>query len=156
LIKSACNFLIVLAVLISLYLLLGWLILHNDYADTVRQTGLSVDNSESYTDKVAAVNSQLNMVESIQNSYYPLSLVLDELASAIPPGITVSSAKIDRANQAIELQGLAHTRDDLLALKTELDDSDMFDEINLPISNILQKDNITFAITAKLIINDRQ
>jgi hypothetical protein len=50
----------------------------------------------------------------------------------------------------LKIVGQAKNRENFLALKTGLAESEVFTEINSPLQNILQKENIDFEINVRL------
>ena len=57
---------------------------------------------------------------------------------------------MDSTNRNIKLQGIAKQRSDLLELKSNLEKSTLYNSIDFPIKNLLEKENIIFEINAKI------
>ena len=61
---------------------------------------------------------------------------------------------MDQANKALKMEGVAHDRQHLLTLQSQFEALDMLSELHLPLSNLLQKNDIQFTLTAQLILDD--
>jgi len=107
-------------------------------------------NSTEYIDKVKNINEQINSVAKIQENYIPFSDFLLDIFKKINQGVKLNQLTIDQETGNFTLSGTADSRDSLLKLKTDLESSGLFSELDLPINNLLKKDDINFTISAKL------
>lgn len=81
------------------------------------------------------------------------SNVIDEVRQAAPPSIRFTSFIIDTEAGAIDdikITGQAPTREQLAALKSALEATDMFDTAQVPIADLARDENLPFAITVTL------
>jgi Tfp pilus assembly protein PilN len=90
------------------------------------------------------------MVSQIQNEFTLWSYFLEDLAANTPPDISLSFLKLNKEDGMIKLRGRAASREGLLLLKQNLENSNNFSNIDFPIKNILQQKNIDFEINAKI------
>ncbi len=150
LINQVCYLLIIITLSIAIVLFVAKIILQNYFLTIAESTTLVTKNIESYDIKIDTINSRLNFVSDIQNEYMTFSPYLEELMSIIDKNIKFTSINISKNDQIIKFTGNAKTRDSLLLLKDYLEKSKFFNEVDLPIANILQKENINFNISAKL------
>jgi len=95
-------------------------------------------------------NRLLSNINTIQSEYTPWSKIFIETSSFVPDGIQISSLMMHKASAEFKFVGNANTRDDLLLLKKNLEESDIFTDIQSPISNLLSKENINFELSGKL------
>ena len=147
--------LMIIVIIIAIILLSAKLILQNNFNKVVAQTTLVTGNDgKKYSEKVRKINSRINIVAQIQNERVPWSYLLEAIAKATPDGVTLSSLKLNKKDLTIKLVGNAKTRDDLLGLKNNLENSEIFTEVKSPIKNILRKENINFGLNAKLILKN--
>ena len=148
--KRTIFLLIVITIFVAIIFLVSKIILQNSFNKIVEQTTLITKNSQGRNTKIREINIKINYVDEIQNNYIEWSYLLEDLAKNINNNIIFNLIKIDREEKTIELKGIAKSRDSLLLLKDGLDDSDMFININFPISNILEKKDINFEIRADI------
>lgn len=120
-------------------------------AQKISEENLSAGkNTENYTKQVNEINAQLKEIKNIQkNNIYWTGFLL-RLTNYIGNGIQISQIAISKTDNSLKLAGMAKTRADLLALKDILEKSASFTEINLPISSLLEKENIAFQINTNI------
>ncbi len=150
LLKKMNCLLIIIAVIIAIILLIAKLILQNNFNKVVEQTSLITKSSQGYNVKVRDINSRLNHISQIQKNFIAWSYLIENLANRTPDGIAFSSVKINKEKSSINISGKAKLRDDLLMLKQNMEESPIYSEVEFPLQNILQKENINFNISAKL------
>ena len=78
------------------------------------------------------------------------SLVVESFKNQIPAGITVQSLSFPEIKGTISVAGSASDRASLKIFKKSLDESGVFTDVVLPISNISLKENIPFSLTMRL------
>jgi len=142
--------LIIIAIAIAIILLSAKTILQLKFNEIVEQTTLVTKNNQSYNTKIKQINNKINFVEKIQNDFIPWSDLLKTLAEITPKKINLYYLKVDSAKQTIKIKGLADFREDLLNFKQNLENTPIFKNIDLPVNNILEKENIDFEINAKI------
>lgn len=152
LIKKINLVLIFTTAIVASVLLMAKFVLQNSFNDIVEQTTLVMKNSHAYNNKIRQINSQLNTVAQIQGDFISWSKLLEKLANETPADIVFSFVKIDKESQTIKIKGKAATRDGLLVLRQNLENSAIFTNLDFPIKNILKQKNIDFEISAKLDI----
>lgn len=150
--KQIGNLLVVITAAIAAYILLGQIIIHNHFIKTLEQTTLINEDRGIYDNKVRGLNFRLNYILKIQKEYFPFSTIIEEVMKKVDDNITFSSIQINSSEQTITFKGRAATRESLLSLKDHLSDSDFFADVELPISSILQKENINFDFKTILTI----
>jgi len=69
-----------------------------------------------------------------------------------PSNITFYRLNFDLATKTVKINGKAGERSGLLELKDNLEKSGNYSDIQFPLKNILEKENINFEINAKLNI----
>lgn len=97
-------------------------------------------------------NVLLRNIDGIQKEYLPWSDTLALTASLVPTGIELSSFSIQKESAVFKLTGHALSRDDLIILQKNLEESDLFSEIQSPLSNLLLKENINFELSGKITL----
>jgi Tfp pilus assembly protein PilN len=113
-----------------------------------KSSGAQYETIKYYEHKFSEINSKISKVSSIaSDQIYWLSL-FSKLESAIPDKVDISG--ITTNNFSLYFTGKAETRDDLLSLKDNLEKESCFENINLPLSNLVSKENVIFQIDLEI------
>lgn len=94
------------------------------------------------------VNSQIGDILAIKEDQMYWSRLLIEMSASIIPGIEIG--EIASKNFNIILTGKSDSRDDLIKFKEKLESNGCFSDVNLPLSNLVSKENIDFQIDFKI------
>lgn len=108
-------------------------------------------NSDEYLQKVKEINEKITNVTTVQADAIAWSDFVILMSETVNDGISIKQLSVDKATDTFLIAGSAVTRDSLLAFKADMDKLVYFSEIDLPISSLLQRENITFTITAKFL-----
>lgn len=95
-------------------------------------------------DNFKIINAQVSVDEEIQKDQLNWSIALKKLSGITPDGISVD--KISSKAYHIFVFGMADTRDVLLEMKEKIMQENCFSDVNLPLSNLVSKDNVNFQI----------
>lgn len=144
----------IVAAFFSIIFLAAKFILKDNYSQVLEQTSLVADADNSYLAKIKDINEKINSAEQVQKEYISWTSVLKKITGLTPQGITYSYLKIDKPGAKASLKGVAEKREDLLALKENLNNSNLFSSIESPMDDILQKENISFNISLNLNIDE--
>ncbi|MDD5031842.1 MAG: hypothetical protein PHR36_02230 [Patescibacteria group bacterium] len=148
--KQADYILIIITIFVAVVILVAKIILQNDFNKITEQTTLITKDSQGQNSKIREINTRLSLVEKIQGDFVPWSYLFKDLAGYVNNDINFSLIKVNREKGEIELKGMAGTRESLLALKGGLEQSAIFYDLDFPMKNILEKNDINFEIKAKL------
>lgn len=146
--------LIVITIAAAVILLAAKAMLQSGFNEIVSQTTLITKNNQGYKNKVKDINSRINFAEKVQNGFIPWSGLLKTLAGITPEDIVLYYLKINLEEQTIKIKGKAGQRSSLLDLKQKMEALAIFKEIDFPIKNILEKENVDFEINAKINLAD--
>jgi Tfp pilus assembly protein PilN len=134
---------------ITVFLVVVLLVVANNYLGyKMSKINVAVE-AGSEEKEINALNSQMSQLEVIQRDYVKWSRVLKNLFKLIPEGNTLEKVFLDKDSGQIEITGFSEQRQNFLALKESLEKSDLFSEIQSPITNILKRDAINFSLKAK-------
>lgn len=150
---SIKNFILAVSALIFIYaliLLLSKYILKSHFIDTVNQSTLVTSNIKNYNNQIKTINEQIEAITSIQDDYVAWSDLISYLSKNLDDGIKLKQLKIDGVNGNMQISGNADTRESLLKFKSSLENNKNIGNINFPIKNLLEKNNIDFEISAKI------
>lgn len=149
-IKKIFGVLIIIFSTFAIALLLVKLALQINFVNTVWSTTLVSKNSRGNNMKITDINRKISAVSNIQNDFRQWSILIENLANTAGQGISFSAVNIDGEKKTIIISGVAELREDLLNFKEKLEKSPSFRDVEFPMQNILQKENISFEIKAKL------
>jgi len=80
-----------------------------------------------------------------------LSEIIRHILAEKHRGVSLSGFGYDAEDKKISINGYARVRDDLVDFKNALGASNIFGEINLPLSDLAKREDVSFAIQAHLI-----
>lgn len=100
--------------------------------------------------KAQKLNGLVGAVGGFAKTFPRWEGVLEEARARIAPGIFITSAGITTPEAPIMLSGVASNRDQLNMFKRFLGGSSVFSEVDIPLTNLGQKENIPFTASLKL------
>lgn len=103
------------------------------------------DEIKKYDQQFGQIKGQLSKISTVEGDQLYWSNLFVKLSKIIFPGITLDSLSTN--NYAVTLRGIANNRDDLVLFKEKLESENCFSNINLPLSNLVDKNNIKFQIS---------
>lgn len=149
---SLKNYLLIIFIIICFYsivLLLSTLFLQYEFTRTINESNLITQNTENYGTKVKNINNEINYINKIQNENADILALLVNISNITRADIKIKQIKFDKINKALTINGFAGSRDNLIAFKNSLESTTFLSDINFPLKNLLEKNNIDFEITAK-------
>ena len=153
-IKNINFILIFIALLVAIILMVSKSLIQLNINRLISQTILVVPSTRSYANSIVEVNKQIDFVHKIQDEFIPWSNLIKNLSLMASADINFYYLKVDSSDKTIKIKGNAALRDGLLNLKQKMESSKYFHDIEFPIKNILEKENIDFEIKAKLNIKN--
>ena len=99
---------------------------------------------ESYSSEIKQINSKMTEIENIQREQLYWSELFSKLNELLTPEIALSG--LSNKDFVISLTGKSKTREALVSLKDRLERENCFSDVNLPLSNLVSKDDATFQI----------
>jgi len=126
------------------------IILSQQSASTGEEAATASKNNEDHFKQITEINIQLSEIKNIQKDNLSWTNFLLGFAGLCGDGIKISQLNADQKENTIRLSGTAALRSDLLGLKESLEKSGNFSDIKLPISSLLEKENINFEINANI------
>lgn len=97
-----------------------------------------------YQEKFKQTNDLSQVLNKIQSGHLHWTNLFQNLSEITPDSIQLSN--ISTKNYMVFMVGKAKTRDDLLSFKNKLEESSCFQNINVPLSNLVVKENVDFQI----------
>lgn len=109
--------------------------------------GLTTENIDKVKNDI---NVKLNTLAKSETLYQFNEKVLDNVLSSRAEGITFSQILFNKNGSdtpMLDIRGVAKNRDSLRNFKTVLDNNPNFSNVDLPVSNFLEKENLNFNIS---------
>lgn len=153
-VKELVILLLLFTSIIAILLLASRYVLDNKMAQLIEKNTLVVQTNAAVVNKINLLNAKIDTIDKIQNNFKKWSNFLITITNLTPPNISYELIRIQFDSAALELRGVAKTRDDLTKLKDELNSLKLIKDINLPLKDLLPKDNNQFTITASININE--
>jgi len=113
-------------------------------------------NLNSIEEATKQLNTQLELVNNVQKKYFIWSNFLNNFNELVPTNIDLIETEfttnilLNAQDKTFKIVGNAATRDDFSQFENNLIESGYFENINAPISNLIQKENINFTITGNI------
>lgn len=142
-------FLLVVAVMTAA-LVWGWLFLENDFANLANTAALINREYYTYNQDAKNINKLIKNVNLASKGFSPIGPRLKDLSTTLPNDIKISSLQIDIAEQRIIINGTALSRDALLNYQGVLNKITWITDVETPVSQLFQKENVNFEFKAKL------
>jgi len=149
--KNIIILFLIITILVAISLLTTKAALQNYFNAVVNQSTLTTQYASSFNKGVQKFNKKLAAVESIQSNYIVWTNFFIEFSKLVPNDITINSIDVDA--KKILIFGQAKDRQDLLNLEKKLKASNLFDNVKIPLENLLRKTDIDFNIKADVNIN---
>ena len=147
--KSTLETILFLLCVTGVALLAGQWVLQGYFNELTVNIVTAANQQANANQEIKEINRVLRVTGEIQNGYTLWTPLIEELLPSIPEQITLSELNIERQKQTIILSGFAKTRDDLLSLQQALEQVSFIDSINMPLSQLTKKENISFSFVAK-------
>ncbi len=148
--KETVMLILLFTSIIGIMLIAARYVLEQQLAYLIEKNATVITKSQETSKKIASVNEKIETADIIQKNFQNWSIFFIELAEITPKNISYDFLKIYRQQATIELEGSAKTRQDLLALQKNLQNSNIFKKVNLPLSDLLAKTDNHFRIRAEL------
>lgn len=105
---------------------------------------------DDVTSKVKAVNILTPALEAWFGMPFAYEAIIHAVVERVD-GVAVTSVVYSREGGSLVISGAAKKRDDLIAFKNALQKYAPFKNIDLPVSDLAHKENLSFSITITLV-----
>jgi Tfp pilus assembly protein PilN len=143
---SAILFLIVILFDINFILKLQLDSLEKNYS--LEQSQNKYQELKRYEDKFKEINSKTAMLDNIEKDHLYWSKLFYELDKVVPDGILINN--ISNNGYRMSLTGTSAKRENLLKFQDNINASQCFSDVNVPLSNLVSKENVNFKIDFKI------
>lgn len=150
LIKDIVEMFLLVVAILSATLIWSWVFLENDFAK-LTASAISVNqNFYSENQETKSVNNLLKEINLATKNFSPLTPKFKELITSLPNDVKLLSLQIDNKLQTITLNGTATSRTSLLDYQENLNQITWLTNLETPVSQLFQKQNIEFEFKAKI------
>ncbi|MBT3816745.1 MAG: hypothetical protein HOE80_04275 [Candidatus Magasanikbacteria bacterium] len=142
---------LIIASIAGIVLVGGEIILDEYFEGIIEINNINTQQKQGETNKqIGKINNTLKNTRALQSVYTQWSDVIVTLASSTPSGIVFSDILLDTNTKKYTFSGFAFTRDDLLAVKEQLETIPEIETVTIPLAHLTEQTNILFTITADL------
>lgn len=149
-VKELINLILLFTIIIALMLLGARYILENQLAEAIEKNATTILINQRTNQRVNIINKKISEVEKIQIDFKHWSELFRKLSLITPDNVQYTFIKVYNQTGVIEIQGAAQTRQDLLRLQQNLGDAAWLSAVELPLSDLLAKENNLFNIKSKV------
>jgi hypothetical protein len=142
---SAVSYAIIIAGLI------GWRVFLQNTLDNVdtdiktKQAIIDREGNDQIRKEVIKENAAISDYLNFAKTNPQWSTVMTAFSKLVPSDIIITSLNANTKTGKIDLLGVGLTRDAVLALRSNIVNSPLFKDINLPLENLQKANNVTFS-----------
>lgn len=148
--KHLLELTILMSAITAIILIWSWFILLESFINIAANTTTLNAQHLTYNQEIKRVNKIIRDVNDASGNYTTFSPRLLEIFNNLPADIKLTELRLNRVNNTITINGIAKTREDLLAYQEKLARIPWITKPETPISKLFQKENITFEFNTKL------
>lgn len=111
---------------------------------SLEQSQSKYQELKKYEDMFKQINSKTVLLYNIENNHLYWSKFFYELDKVVPGGILIND--ISNTGYKVFLKGKSAKREDLIKLQENINASQCFSDVNVPLSNLVNKENTNFQI----------
>jgi Tfp pilus assembly protein PilN len=142
-------FLLVVAAM-SAVLIWSWIFLEKDFASLTASAVAINRDYYAYNQDTKYVNDLLREINLATKNFTPLTPKLTDLINSLPHDIKIHSLQLDQGANTLTINGIASSRANLLSYQETLNKISWIQNLEAPVSQLFQKENIDFEFKAKL------
>jgi hypothetical protein len=118
--------------------------IENEKNLSVKQSNISMDEI------IKSLNAQLIQINDVQTKYIKWTRVLNNFNTIVPNEISLNLLEFNSLTKTFRVTGTSSDRQVLLNFQESLSKFPYLKELNFPLSNLAQQNNINFEISGKL------
>ena len=133
--------------LISIIILLGKIYLDTQFIVVIEEsTSVTQRLNSPITKDIVNTNDILKSVKKIQDEFIPWHNLLIALSEITPDAVIIRQIAITQEGGELDILGTAQTREHFLQFKRQIEENELFINVDSPINNILKKSDINFTL----------
>lgn len=142
-------FLTLIVLFVSTILLLARVALKYQ-ADIYKNFPVAYESSPTTDSGTKEIENKVIQVKKIQEGFVDWYGTISDLTEVLNKNIKLESFSIDRDSATLSIVGVAKTREAFLQLKTDLENSGRYFNIDFPVKNLLEKEDIKFDLKVNI------
>lgn len=131
---------------IAIVLILVRFTLLENYNKIKKETSLVNVGNTGFLKEIDALNEKILTVAAVQQNFSKWSGLLFALGALAPDSVRFNYLFLNRDSGSILLSGAAADRNSLLLFKAALENSGLLENLEAPLSNLLEKTNVEFRL----------
>lgn len=136
-------------VLVAAVALVGGQWFLQSYFNDLTEKMVAVSNQKSdVNQRIKQVNLVLRDISLMHREYVPWTPTIQQISQAVPANIVMESFILERDTNIFTFAGIAKTRTDLLEFQKKLQALPFVTKVELPLSQLTEKEQIPFIIKA--------
>lgn len=139
-----------ITVLAAIILLVSKIILQNSFNEAIAQSTLITTSYGAINQEIRGLNTQIEQIDRLERERLLAADFLTHMAELTPKEVTIKSLSLNAQDKNVLLSGKAATRDSLLLFIKNLEGGGLYTRVESPISNIFERTNINFTLSAVL------
>jgi len=147
--KKSLFFIFLSTTIYAVVLVVSNFYLKNHYSIISLEYNQIKEKNNDIDNEIIQINKQIDQIQKIQESKVNWLKLIEHISKNSSNDIKYNRIAMSKSSGLI-LVGNSRTRESLLQLKNYLESTSFLTEINFPIQNLLEKENINFEIKAKL------
>lgn len=148
-IKDLLYIILIIVFVYAIFFSILLIILQLHFNETISQTSGIIKKAENFNKKISNINQTINNTTDIQKDFVNWIEFYQFLSNNTPEGISLYQVNISKEKESLSISGRAETREKLIQLKESLENSKFLENIDFPVKNLLEKNDINFTIGAK-------
>ena len=132
---------------LAIIMLVARLILQNNFNRITDETTLATAENHKTERLINELNAKIVAARAIQQGGFKWTDFLVAFPKLVPNGVVLASLQLQAAGTPSTIAGHATTRDDLLKFRERLTAAPYISNVNLPIGDLLARDNLNFTIS---------
>lgn len=152
-IKELVMLALLFAALIGMLLVLAKYFLEEQLVNLIEKNAADIRNSQEINNQILAINKKLSTAKDIQDDFKKWSYLIKQVTELTPAGIYYNNYEIYHREKQLVLTGVAPNRQTLLSLQQALEASPLFASVQLPLSDLIEKENNNFTVKAAIAVD---
>jgi Tfp pilus assembly protein PilN len=150
LIKNILELILLISSVLAAILIWSWIFMKNDFIALAESATAINREYYAYNQDAKKINDLIKNINLSSQNFTPISPKLKELINSLPNDVKLNYIQLDRQNQTLTITGTAATRAALLGYQNILNKISWITQVETPVSQLFQKDNINFEFKAQL------
>lgn len=141
--KTMVMVITIYTIVVAIIILMARFILQLQFTKIINETTLVTQENHAIEEKITKLNKEISIASSIKSQILPWPEFLESFSSAVPDNVIIKTISFSLEKGA-NVTGNAVSRDDLLKFRDNLLTNPAIKNIELPIGDLLTKNNVDF------------